>query len=206
MSQEPKPLIYIVDDDEAVRGALEFLMRSQGYKVASFDSAQSFLDGRDITSSAVAVFDIRMPGMSGLELFDRLIEEEHLLPVIFITGHGDVPMAVQAIKKGAVDFIQKPFDNNELLELISQASANLRLSHEKELQRSDALERIASLTERERQVMELVVEGNANKVIAFDLDVSQRTIEIHRSNVMQKMGCRSLAQLVKTVLFARAEV
>jgi len=206
MTQEQKPLIYVVDDDDAVRGALDFLMRSRGYKVVSFSSGQKFLDGRDKTKSAVAIFDIRMPGMSGTELFDKLLAEGDLLPVIFITGHGDVPMAVQAIKKGAVDFIQKPFDNNELLELVDQASVNLQLNREKDQLRGDAIERMESLTERERQVMELVVEGNANKVIAFDLDVSQRTIEIHRSNVMQKMGCRSLAQLVKMVLLARAEV
>ncbi len=204
--QNTDPVIYVVDDDEAVRGAISFLMKANGYGVKAFESADDFLMNADLKQAAIGIFDIRMPGMSGLELFDELKARDSLLPVIFVTGHGDVAMAVEAIKKGALDFILKPFDNQELLNHIGEAVESLAAGRERQILKETALERLATLTDRENQVMELVVAGNANKVIAFDLEVSQRTVEIHRSNVMQKMGCRSLAQLVKLVMIARSEI
>ncbi|RMA81068.1 response regulator transcription factor [Umboniibacter marinipuniceus] len=199
-------VIYVVDDDEAVRGSISFLMKANGYRCQTFVDAQDFLANATLTKPAVGIFDIRMPGMSGLELFDELKARDQLLPVVFVTGHGDVPMAVEAIKNGALDFILKPFDDQELLSHIEDAVESMTASRERQVLKETALERLSKLTDRESQVMEMVVAGNANKVIAYDLEVSQRTVEIHRANVMQKMGCRSLAQLVRMVMIARSEI
>lgn len=199
-------MIYIVDDDEAIRNSMSFLMKTNGYKSKTFVDANDFLENADLTRPAVGIFDIRMPGMTGLELFDELKARDQLLPVIFVTGHGDITMAVDAIKNGALDFILKPFDDEELISHIHEAVESMEANRERQVLKETALERLATLTDRENQVMEMVVAGNANKVIAFDLEVSQRTVEIHRANVMQKMGCRSLAQLVRSVLIARSEI
>lgn len=198
--------VFIVDDDDAVRESLAFLMKSVGLKAESFDSAQAFLDAYNPARAGCLVLDIRMPGMSGLELQDKLGQMGSILPIIFITGHGDVPMAVKAIKAGAADFVQKPFRDQELIDRIREVLEDDAHSRAEKLQRNEILRRMDTLTEREREVMEQVVDGKANKVVAIDLNVSQRTVEIHRANVMEKMKARSLAQLVRLVMKARGEI
>lgn len=194
-----KPRIFVVDDDLAVRESLEALLRAAGHEVECFGSAADFLSAYREEPGCL-LLDIRMPGMSGLELQAHLNERQMVLPVIFITGHGDVSMAVEAMQGGAVDFLQKPFRDQELLERIGRAlardAANRVALHEREAIRT----RFDSLTPREVEVMRLVVAGKANKVIASDLALSQRTVEIHRSRVMEKMRADSLAHLVRMVL------
>ncbi len=195
-----EPSVYVIDDDQAVRDSLGLLLKSIGRRARLFDSAQAFLEQYDPAMSGCIVLDIRMPGMSGMELQQRLKALRCSVPVIFVTGHGDVPMAVEAMHHGAFDFIQKPFRDQELLDRINQA-LNWDDEHRSGEDRRRALqERIASLTPREREVMDCVVRGLANKVIAMDLDLSQRTVEIHRARVMEKMSARSLADLVRMSL------
>jgi two-component system response regulator FixJ len=201
-----EPVVYVVDDDDAVRESLVFLMKSIGQKAEAYPNAQAFLDSGNSGKAGCLLLDIRMPGMSGVELHDRLKQAGSFLPVIFITGHGDVQMAVKAIKAGAADFVQKPFRDQELIDRIREVLEEDTQARVGKLQRAEILRRIDSLTEREREVMEQVVEGKANKVVAIDLNVSQRTVEIHRANVMEKMKARSLAQLVKLVMKARSEI
>lgn len=202
----PEATVFVVDDDDAVRESLAFLIRSIGLKVENFASAQDFLKSYNPARAGCLVLDIRMPGMSGLELQDKLNRMDSMLPIIFITGHGDVPMAVKAIKAGAADFVQKPFRDQELIDRIREVLEVDASARVEKLQKAEVLKRIASLTEREREVMEQVVDGKANKVVAIDLNVSQRTVEIHRANVMDKMKARSLAQLVRLVMKARGEL
>lgn len=192
--------VFIVDDDEDVCDSLSMLVRSVGLQAETFLRAADFLEAYDPDVSGCLVLDIRMPGMSGLDLQRRLNEERSILPIIFITGHGDVPVAVRAMRAGATDFLQKPFDEQELLDRIHQAlESNAR--HRRELVEKDAiLERIHNLTPREREVMDLVVAGLANKNVAGRLEVSQRTVEIHRARVMEKMQATSLAHLVRMAM------
>lgn len=202
---EAQATVFIVDDDEAVRDSLKMLMESVDLDTEVFASAHEFLQHFDDDRSGCLVLDIRMPGMSGLELQAVLNERHSMLPVIFITGHGDVPMAVQAIRGGAQDFIQKPFREQELLDRVQQVlvedSRNRHVLHQKR----DILERLSTLTPREREVLGLVVAGNANKVIAIDLGLSQRTVEIHRAHVMDKMQTKSLAHLVRMMISVEDE-
>lgn len=194
-----EPTVFIVDDDDAVRDSLEDLVDSVGLKAEIFASAQEFLAAYDPLRAGCLVLDIRMPGMSGLELQEKLGERQAVLPIIFITGHGDIPMAVEAMRRGAVDFIQKPFRDQDLLDRINSALAQ-GVGRREDMEEQRAIEeRIHSLTRRERQVMEMVVEGKANKVIAIDLGLSQRTVEVHRANVMEKMRTKTLADLVRMV-------
>ena len=194
-----EPTVFIVDDDDEVRDSLEDLVDSVGLKAEIFASAQEFLAAYDPLRAGCLVLDIRMPGMSGLELQEKLGEQQAVLPIIFITGHGDVPMAVEAMRRGAVDFIQKPFRDQDLLDRINSALAQ-GVGRREDMEEQRAIEeRIHSLTRRERQVMEMVVEGKANKVIAIDLGLSQRTVEVHRANVMEKMRAKTLAGLVRMV-------
>lgn len=200
---DKQALVYIVDDDAAIRDSLSLLMRSVGIASQSFESAREFLDAYDPGAHACLVADIRMPGLSGLDLQQELNNRGVALPLIFITGHGDVPMAVKAMQAGAMDFLQKPFRDQDLLDRINRA-----LQHDREIKDSwrmtqEIRARIARLTPRETEVMGKVVEGCANKVIAMDLGVSQRTVELHRARVMQKMGVRSLAELVRLVAQAQ---
>jgi len=191
--------VFIVDDDEAVRDSLEILCRSVGLKAKTYASASTYLEAHDPDRAGCLVLDIRMPGMSGLQLQKRLEELGSPPPIIFITGHGDVPMAVGAIQKGAVDFIQKPFRDQDLLDRIQQA-LELDVERRRELHKRRELERrLERLTAREREVLDLVVAGNPNKVVAGELGLSQRTVEIHRSHVMEKMEVESLAELVRLV-------
>jgi FixJ family two-component response regulator len=192
-------LVYLVDDDEAVRDALGMLFKSIGLKFEAYASALDFLERYDPARNACLVADIRMPGLSGLELQQRLNERHSELPIIFITGHGDVAMAVNAMKSGAADFVQKPFRDQDLIDRIHKALAQ---DSERRAARAAAdviRARIATLTPRENEVMRRVVRGQANKVIAMDLKVSQRTVELHRARVMRKLKVRSLAELVNAV-------
>ncbi len=194
------PKVFIVDDDEAVRESLALLLDSIGQKCASFNSAVDFLDGYNADMAGCIVLDIRMPGMNGLELQKKLNEIGCILPIIFVTGHGDVPMAVEAMQHGAVDFIQKPYREQDLLDKINQAIVLDEKQRQALQQRHSIIEKLASLTPREKEVMDMMVDGKANKVIAIDLGISQRTVEIHRARVMEKMETHSLAHLVKMVL------
>ena len=195
-----RPTVFVVDDDAAVRDSLKMLLKSVGQLVETFGSAQEFLDAYKDDRPGCLVLDIRMPGMSGLELQEKLNERHAIIPVIFITGHGDVPMAVEAMQAGAVDFIQKPFRDQDLLDRINQALEKDAANRAALAERSAIAKRLATLTPREHEVMELVVRGKANKVIAGDLNLSQRTVEIHRARVMEKMQASSLAHLVRMVL------
>jgi FixJ family two-component response regulator len=196
---------FIVDDDAAVRDSLRLLLRSVGLAAATYDSARTFLNDYDPERSGCLVLDVRMPDMSGLELAEMLREREAVLPIIFITGHGDVPMAVKAMQLGAMNFIQKPFRDQELLDLISAAlkqdAANRRVMDKQQQVRRC----LATLTPRECQVLDMLLEGQINKVIAAGLGVSQRTVEIHRSRIMEKMQTHALAELVRLVLKVRPE-
>ncbi|HLF13191.1 MAG TPA: response regulator [Gammaproteobacteria bacterium] len=199
MKKTDEPLVYLVDDDEAVRDSLGLLLRSVGMARAVYASALDFLEAYDPEQHACLVADIRMPGLSGLELQQRLNERRAEIPIIFITGHGDVPMAVTAMKSGAADFIQKPFRDQDLLDRIHKA---LEQDKERRVWRAEEKvirERLKLLTPRETEVMHRVVSGQANKVIALDLGVSQRTVELHRARVMRKLRMRSLAELVHAV-------
>ncbi len=189
--------VYVVDDDQAVRDSLGMLLNSMGVEYRLFDSGQAFLDAFEDNWRGCIVLDIRMPGMSGLELHARLLARASKIPVIFVTGHGDIPMAVKALHDGAFDFIQKPYRDQKLLDRINQALAWDTQHHSQEEKKRDLKQRFAELTPREREVMDCVVRGLANKVIAMDLELSQRTVEIHRARVMEKMAARSLAELVK---------
>jgi two-component system, LuxR family, response regulator FixJ len=189
--------VYIVDDDSAIRHAMDLLMRSVGLEYEIFHSADDFLASYSDEWAGCLVLDIRMPGLGGMELQDKLNESGSTLPIIFITGHGDVPMAVKAMQKGAVDFIQKPFRDQELLDRIKDALESEQVSRSVREEKAAVLDRIEKLTARESQVLDLVVTGKPNKVIAYELDVSQRTVEIHRARVMEKMHARSLADLVR---------
>ena len=195
--------VFVVDDDPAVRDALAMLIRSVDLEVETFASGTDFLDAHDSQVTGCLVLDVRMPGMSGLDLQETLAAHGSALPIIFVTGHADVPMAVRAIRAGAFDFIEKPFQDQELLDRIHQAldlASRERRDREKSLRIVDHL---ALLTPREREVLQLVVQGHANKVIANRLELSQRTVEIHRANVMRKMEAGSLADLVR--MMVRAE-
>jgi len=199
VSNANEPLVYVIDDDEAVRDSLTMLLESEGLACEAFASAFDFLEAYDPERHACIVSDIRMPGMNGLELQERLVESGVEVPLIFITGHGDVPMAVTAMKRGAADFIQKPFGDQELIDRIHQVLEQEKSRRAARLEEKVIRERLSTLTPRETEVMERVVRGQANKVIAMDLGVSQRTVELHRARVMRKLRMRSLAELVQAV-------
>ncbi|MBS1200021.1 MAG: histidine kinase [Proteobacteria bacterium] len=203
--KEKPATVFVVDDDEAVRTSLRLLLKSVGLPVETFASAQEFLDQFDPGRAGCLVLDIRMPGMSGLELQQHLNDRHSIMPIVFITGHGDVPMAVEAMQAGAVDFIQKPFRDQDLIDRINRALEKDREMRGELRERDEIRRRMSQLTPREREVLELVTQGKANKVIAGDLNVSQRTVEIHRARVMEKMGANSLAHLVRMVIEAHRE-
>ena len=194
---EQDSIVYIVDDDQSIRHAMGLLLKSVGLQHQVFTSADEFLEMHTGNNNGCLVLDIRMPGLSGLELQQKLTEMGSSLPIIFISGHGDIPMAVDAMQKGAFDFIQKPFRDQELLDRISEALSTARKRETEREQKLDVQERIDTLTKREHEVLDLVVTGKPNKIIAHELGVSQRTIEIHRARVMEKMRAKSLAELVR---------
>ncbi len=192
--------VYIVDDDEAMRDSLAWLLESQGLAVTAYAAAEDFLAACGDGMAGCIVLDVRMPGMSGLELYEKLSARRCALPVIFITGHGDVPMAVSALKKGAVDFIEKPFNDKDLLRVIGECLERERTTREQRRREGDAARRLAGLTEREREVMDLIIAGRLNKQIADVLNISIKTVEVHRARIMDKMGVRSVAELVQAVI------
>lgn len=199
-NKQRAPSVFIVDDDEAIRRSLQLLLKTLGLPSVVYASADEFLANYDPAQPGCMLLDVRMPGMSGLELQQELNRRGAVIPVIFITGHGDVPMAVEAVKHGAFDFLQKPFREQDLIDRVQRAlawdqEARLHLS-----ERDRIRERLASLTPREREILELVTQGKANKIMAADLGVSQRTVEIHRAHLMEKMQASSLAQLVRMTM------
>jgi FixJ family two-component response regulator len=197
--------VYVVDDDDGVRRALYTLLNTVGFKTAVYSRPSEFIAQFHPDAPGCLVLDIRMPEMSGLEVQQHLNAIGSMLPVIFITGHGDVPMAVQAMKEGAFEFVQKPFRDQDLLDRINHALSQDAQNRNSLARRAEVLHRIQSLTPREKQVMDLVVDGAANKVIAIDLGLSERTVEIHRAKVMEKMGSRSVAHLVKLQLTSKQD-
>ncbi|HRN76058.1 response regulator transcription factor [Ottowia sp.] len=192
--------VYVVDDDEAVRDSIQWLLEGQDYRVRCFESAEVFLARYDPREVACLIIDIRMNGMSGLDLQDRLLERQSPLPVAFITGHGDVPLAVDTMKKGAMDFIQKPFKENELVSLVERMLAQARISFAEHQQAASRDALLAKLTGREAQVLERIVAGRLNKQIADDLGISIKTVEAHRANIMEKLGANTVADLLKIAL------
>ena len=193
-------IVYIVDDDEPIRKSLSLLMRSEGYRAVPCASAQEFLDRFDSQSPGCVVLDVRMPGMSGLELQQLLADRGSPVPVIIMTGHGDVGMAVRAMKTGARDFIEKPFDNQVLLDRIGEALADAEQQQHRDEEQETARARLELLTPRERETMELLVAGKLNKQVAAELNISVRTVESHRAKIMDKLQVRSLSELVRLSL------
>ena len=206
MSLIPKKgTVYVVDGDEAVRDSLQWLLEGKDYRVKCFDSAESFLSRYDPREVACLITDVRMEGMSGLDLQDKLLERKSPLPAVFITGHGDVPMAVNTMKKGAMDFIEKPFKEEELLALVERMleQARVEFSQHQEAASRDAL--LSRLTTREAQVLERIVAGRLNKQIADDLGISIKTVEAHRANIMEKLNANTVADLLKIALGASGQ-
>ncbi len=198
--------VWIIDDDDAVRDSLGFLLTAEGMSVETFASAEDFLAGSRQAGHGCVVTDVRMPGMSGIDLLDRLARSSRSdIPVIVITGHGDIPLAVEAMKKGAADFIEKPCDDDRLIAAIRAALGRPHAAGEVDGQRAQALARLATLSARERQVLDGLVAGSANKAIAFDLGISPRTVEVYRANVMTKMQASSLSELVRLALLAGSD-
>jgi len=195
-----KGSIYVVDDDEAVRDSLQWLLEGKDYKVRCFDSAESFLSRYDPREIACLLVDIRMPGMTGLQLQSRLIEINSPLPIVFITGHGDVPMAVDTMKKGAMDFIPKPFKEETLVLVVEKMLRIAKLTFEQHQNELDRNVLISKLTQRESQVLERIVAGRLNKQIADDLGISIKTVEAHRANIMEKLNSNTVADLLKIAL------
>ena len=191
-----EPIVFVVDDDASVCKALDRLIRSVGLKAETFPSAKDFLRREPHNGPSCLVLDIRMPGLSGLDLQRELAAKDYSIPIIFITGHGDIPMSVQAMKAGAVDFLPKPFSDQELLDAIHAALEKDTLAREERAELSNIQRRIGSLTPREHEVFVRVVTGMLNKQIAWELGASEKTIKVHRARVMEKMGVQSLAELV----------
>ena len=195
-----EPIVFIIDDDDEVREAIAFLMESVGLQAETYSSAELFTDDFNPTRSGCIILDIRMKGMSGLMLQEHLSKQEIYPPIIFITGHGDVPMAVKAIKAGAIDFIQKPFNDQVLLESVYHAIEEDEKRRGKALQHAEINDKLKRLTPREREVLDLVVKGHRNKIIADELSISQSTVEVHRSRAMEKMEAKSLSDLMRMML------
>ncbi|MEO5661355.1 MAG: response regulator transcription factor [Polaromonas sp.] len=201
MSLIPKKgTVYVVDDDEGVRDSLQWLLEGKDYRVRCFDSAENFLSRYDAREVACLIVDIRMGGMTGLELQDRLLERKSPLPIVFITGHGDVPMAVHTMKKGAMDFIQKPFEEGALVDLVERMLAQAKEAFSEHQQSASRGALLAKLTSREAQVLERIVAGRLNKQIADDLGISIKTVEAHRANIMEKLNANTVADLLKIAL------
>ncbi|MEZ5608201.1 MAG: response regulator transcription factor [Burkholderiaceae bacterium] len=192
--------VYVVDDDEAVRDSVQWLLEGQDFRVRSFESAESFLARYDPREIGCVLIDIRMSGMSGLDLQDRLAERDSPLPVAFVTGHGDVPMAVDTMKKGAMDFIQKPFNEENLVPLVERMLEQARTAFAEHQQAASRDALLSKLTGREAQVLERIVAGRLNKQIADDLGISIKTVEAHRANIMEKLGANTVADLLKIAL------
>lgn len=195
-------VVYVIDDDDAVRQSLSFVFKTAGIEARTYDSATSFLAHLPQVKAGCVVTDVRMPGLSGIELLRRLKEMHVALPVIVITGHGDVPLAVEAMKAGAADFLEKPFDDEALLLAVNAALRDQDANAKRDAERADITNRLATLSHRERQVLDGLVAGHPNKTIAYDHGISPRTVEIYRANVMSKMHATSLSDLVRMALVA----
>ena len=195
-----KPTVFIVDDDEQVRKALSLLMESVGLNTESYASAQEYLDRFDVDKPGCLILDVRMPGISGLDLQARLAAERIHPAIIIITGHGDVPMAVRAVTAGAVDFIEKPFNNQSMLDTVHKAIERDAIQRGESLRIQDIEARYNELTPREKEVLQFVIEGKRNKIIAADMNISQSTVEAHRSRVMEKMAAETLSDLMRMAL------
>lgn len=200
----PEGKVYVIDDDEAMRDSLAFLLGSADFEVTLFESAQAFLDAADALAFGCVVSDVRMPGIDGIELLRRLQAQRSRLPVIIMTGHGDVPLAVEAMKLGAVDFLEKPFDDDALIGMVKASLKRAGPEAKGEAITREVAGRVATLSPRERQVMDGLVAGLSNKAIAREYDISPRTIEVYRANVMTKMQAGSLSELVRLALRAGA--
>ncbi|MDI6750713.1 MAG: response regulator [Rhodocyclaceae bacterium] len=190
-------MAYLVDDDAALRDAIPWLLRSRGIPCHSWESAEAFLADYSDEMSGCLILDLRMGGMTGSELHERLLERGCAMPVIFLTGHGDVPLAVKALKRGAFDFIEKPFNDNELADRVHEALQYEKNRRWQDGMKAAVLERLATLTEREREVMERILAGKLNKVIADELSIAMRTVEVHRAHIFEKMGVRSAVELAQ---------
>jgi two-component system, LuxR family, response regulator FixJ len=197
-----KAIVHVIDDDEAMRQSLAFLLGTVGMEVQTYESAVAFLDVAPTVKAGCVITDVRMPGLSGVDLLRQLQERKLGIPVIVITGHGDVPLAVEAMKIGAIDFLEKPFDDEALLASVRSALNQLDRDQKRRAERSDIEGRLAALSNRERDVLQGLVAGLANKQIAYDLGISPRTIEIYRANLMTKMQAASLSDLVRMALIA----
>ena len=193
-------IVHVVDDDEAMRDSMAFLLRAENFQVKTYADAADFLNALPQINTGCIVTDVRMPGMSGIELLQRLRELKVSLPVIVVSGHGDVPLAVEAMKTGALDFIEKPFDDEVFLRAVRMALSAHAVDSQREAQKAIINSRLESLSNREREVLEGLVAGHPNKTIAYDLGISPRTVEIYRANVMEKMQARSLSELVRMAL------
>ncbi len=199
-----EPVVHVIDDDEAVRASLAFLLDTGGLAAKTYDSARAFLNSLDGTQTGVVVTDVRMPEMTGLELARRLTSLKISLPIIMITGHADVPLAVEAMKTGVVDFLEKPFDEERLLAAIRSALADAAQLREDQAEKARVKQVLSALSFREQEVLEGVIQGKMNKVIAHELGISPRTVEVYRANVMSKTGARGLSELIRMALLARA--
>ena len=204
MKTANKGTVYVVDDDEAVRDSLQWLLEGNDYRVRCFDSAESFLTRFDPREVACLIVDVRMPGMNGLELQDELLSRGCTMPLVFITGHGDVPMAVDTMKKGAIDFIEKPFNEVVLRDLVDRMLQKARLSADQQQAEASRGALLGRLTARESQVLERIVAGRLNKQIADDLNISIKTVEAHRANIMEKLNANTVADLLKVALSSNA--
>lgn len=204
MMAEP-PLVFVVDDDRDMRESLKWLLESAGLRAELYESAEQFLQLRGICRPSCMLLDMRMPGISGLRLLEQLNSNGAKLPVIMFTGHGDITMAVNALKAGAFDFIEKPATHQQILDRVRQALAVNEQMRSKELERGRVKALLAQLSERESQVLEHLIRGSSNKLMAVELGISERTIEKHREGLMQKMGTRSLAALIRMVVLNRIE-
>ncbi len=202
MSEEKEAIVFIVDDDASVRDSLRWLIESVQLSVQCFATAQEFLDGYDNQQTGCVVLDVRMPGISGLDLQEELKQQNFVLPVIIITGHADVPMAVRAFKSGVFDFIEKPFNDQRLIDRIQQAIEKSRSQKVSIQRRQDARDRLKKLSSREKQVLDCIVAGYSNKTMARELDISVKTVETHRVNLMSKMEAGSVSELVRISLLA----
>jgi two-component system response regulator FixJ len=202
----PDTVVHVIDDDDAARDSLVFLLKTAGIRTVAYESAEHFLDSLPIKAGGCVVTDIRMPGTTGIELMGRLKQLDVNVPVIVMTGHGDVPLAVEAMKSGASDFLEKPFDDETMLAAVNAAINRNRDDGAREAEKKEIAERLATLSNRERQVLEGLVIGHPNKTIGYDLGISARTIEIYRANVMSKMGASSLSDLVRMAIVAGVSI
>lgn len=200
MPHKRDPIVYVVDDEEVVREAVKWLLSSVGIEVCCCESANEFLETYELDRPGCVVLDVRMPGMGGLELHDLLIARKDPIPVIFLTAHGDIPMATRAMAAGAAQFFEKPFNNQLLLDAVQHAVAESRQTIDVAHRRRDVRHRIASLSKRQRQILELIVEGTTSRAIAESLGISPRTVEVHRAKIMEKMDVTSIAGLVRRVV------